>query len=244
LLIALDTTTGRELWRTNVGSVLGPMANQWKPPAAADWRNLLVDTSSLAVADDLVIATPGVGCAIAVNRFTGKLRWLMKYGHMESLTARQNRYDNRAMLAGGVVAISPMDAPRVFGLDSDSGTVLWEGQAGEAVLCGGGDDSIVLATARGMMALDSRTGAKKWLIKPATGAITGPSIVVGKVALVPVSGQLSALSLVDGQVVLSPPRVPLLPALLAPEANRQMLQVDGVLANFGPPPLATAKPPK
>lgn len=246
LLLALDTTTGREFWRANLGSVAAALPNGGKALVKGqEGRNALADEPSLAVADDLVIATPGVGHAIAVNRFTGKLRWLSKYGRLEGSPLRQIRYYSRAVISGGVAVLAPIDSPRLLGLDTDNGNMLWEAQIGEGILCGGSDDCVALATNRGLVALDSRTGTpRKWVYKPTVGAVTGPCVVVGHVALVPVAGQMAAVALADGQPTLVPPKVPLMTALLAPEGNRAALQADGILVNFGQPAGMLHPPPR
>lgn len=244
LMIALDTTTGREFWRINLGCIaqVVPIMVRGQPQWPGKRGSELVDEPSLSVAGDLVIATPGVGGAIAVNRFTGKLQWLFKYGRMEHPMLRQLRYDSRAVFAGGVVVIAPMDTTRVLGLDADTGAMKWEGQVGESVLCGGSNGNVVLAIPKGLVSLDAGNGERQWAFKPPAELIAGPTVVAGHVVMVPMSAQVTTISLSDGQLTVSPVKIPLVSSMIAPESNRRILQADGIWVNFGVPMTETPKP--
>src|SRR4029078_5659458 len=80
--IALELTTGRTLWRTDIGSVARRQGvTRYKRPrapvrdAADPWQNL---SAPCASGDSLYVA-PNAGCAIALDRFDGHLRWIRPY---------------------------------------------------------------------------------------------------------------------------------------------------------------------
>jgi outer membrane protein assembly factor BamB len=240
-LIALDLTTGRELWRTALGK-LTVDPGRFNEPAG------------ITVDGDQLLLCPNVGCVMAVDRFNGQLRWLHPYASLDQSPAAAAdvghwglpptaRYDNRPRVSGTTAFFAPQDAQSAFALNSRTGEHIWDspsayadmtliGTTGQCALFQGGQILAVQASAA------DAAQELAWTYSPRPEAITGPAIVRGSVVFVPTTaGAAVPVSTDDGRELTSPP--PLRPPNFRVIVNSQTgpeLIPRAAMKTFGFPP--------
>ncbi|MBV8781849.1 MAG: PQQ-binding-like beta-propeller repeat protein, partial [Phycisphaerae bacterium] len=153
-LIAIELTTGRQLWRADLGTVSHPPPDPHRnAPAIGTYRPWLNQTSPL-ITGDAVIAAPNIGVVVSVDRFDGSIRWLHPYeslgmppldihtsalaAAMDVQTARHHRkpgdpplgppmrWNNTPLAFGSSIFVAPQDSASVMALDAARGKMLWE----------------------------------------------------------------------------------------------------------------------
>ena len=101
-VMALELTTGRQLWRCDLGSVSHPTPAHHNRPSEGNttdpYRPWLNETAP-AVSGDSVIVAPDVGVVVAVDRFDGSLRWLRPYTPLGLPIGEKHRSALEAALA-------------------------------------------------------------------------------------------------------------------------------------------------
>lgn len=238
MVIALELTTGRTLWRTDIGSVARRQTltryNRPRDPvldAADPWQNL---SAPCAVGDSVYLA-PNVGCAIALDRFDGHLRWIRPYD--PSLEAEGAAAKARRAAAAAARRWPPpgFEQERSNRVANREGVMRWTvtpRRIGDALLIAPLDNDRVIA-------IDARSGNKLWHtddLAAATligstadglaifqerslaaldkegdvkwtwdGESTGPAAVEGEFVFIPTAESTVTLAAADGKVVSSPP---------------------------------------
>jgi len=109
-LRALDASTGRTIWRTNILDDARASNLQWG-----------MSVSPLIVDDNVVVLPGGQGgrSVVAYNHRTGAPAWA-------ALNDRQSYASPMLVTIDGVRQILVVSASRMMGLTPDNGTVLWE----------------------------------------------------------------------------------------------------------------------
>ena len=155
-LVALELTTGRILWRCDLGSVSHPAIVQHrKTPTemTAEQYRPWLNQSAPTVSGDVVLCAPDVGVMVSVDRFDGSLRWLHPYAsiglpapdsHGWAVAAKAaivaagrhhrageliglpNRWNNTPALSGTTVVVAPQDSASVMAFDVRDGRQIWE----------------------------------------------------------------------------------------------------------------------
>jgi outer membrane protein assembly factor BamB len=243
VLLALDVTSGREIWRSTLGLIFPE-----QPPGRVRGNHggfafvptLPVPRSAgIAVAGDELILTPNVGWVIVVDRFSGRLRWLREYSAVaggqpvEGRMLAPPRYDNRPFVAQGVVVIAPQDSNLVQGFDAASGEKIWENpNLPHSTLVGVSGAFAVLA-GNNVDTLDIRSGQIHWHYFPAAGAkICGPPVVYDAFVYIPTTTDRVVMDVDKEQYVSNAPEWADIRDLLSDASVRQSLMQDHADASF------------
>jgi outer membrane protein assembly factor BamB len=261
IVIAMELTTGRTLWRTDIGSVarrqIVTRYNRPRDPvldAADPWQNL----SAPCASGDSVYVAPNIGCAIALDRFDGHLRWIRPYDpslEAEGAAAKARR----AAAAARQWPPREMD-PERRRVTNREGLLRWTvtpQRIGDALLIAPLDNDRVVA-------IDARSGNKLWHtddLAAATligssdnslaifqerslaaldkegdvkwtwdGQSTGPAVVEGEFVFIPTTESTVTLTAADGKVVTNPPvHPPDLKNLLKNDTAKAALASAGAL---------------
>jgi outer membrane protein assembly factor BamB len=254
-LIALEATTGKQLWRCDIGTESRTNVVGIRNVAqAASYRPWLNESAPVA-RGDLVIAAPSVGAVIAVGRFDGKLRWTRGYqtladpsiplqrqrdfaiGHPTSLTplppGLSLRYRGTPAFAGEAIIAAPQDSNQVIALSTHDGNPLWQSDdLPESTLIGTSGDAPILAGVR-LTGLDLSTGKVAWTYQDQ--AVRGPAVVYGDQVLARTTRGLAIVSAKTGLPVAPVEPVPDLAAAIAVEPAHSVLLANDVAHCFGAP---------
>lgn len=113
---------GKMVWRTQLcAKKIG--GNQW-----GGWGNMpveLPEISTLAEQGGMLYCATHTGCTAAVDRATGELCWVSRYGRETTYRAR-GWFPNTPIAAGGFVIAAPYDYSLALVLDAVSGMHLME----------------------------------------------------------------------------------------------------------------------
>jgi outer membrane protein assembly factor BamB len=253
-LIALETTTGKQLWRCDIGTesrinnlnrpTILQQAGAYRP-----WLNV----SAPAVEGDLVIASPDIGAVIAVGRLDGKLRWTRGYQTLADPTIplqRQRdfaiahptsatpmipglslRWASTPAIGKDAVIVAPQDSDQVLALNLSDGTPLWQSaDFPEATLVGVSGQTAILSGEK-LSGVDCGSGAITWTYQD--HKICGPAVLHGDRVLAPTPVGLVALSAKTGQAVPTPQPVADFAAAIAKEPAHGVLLTNDVAHCFG-----------
>lgn len=185
-LVALDASSGEELWRA---------------------RTLTPFHSAPTVADDRVFVSTDDNEMLALDAATGDVLWTHR---SIAETARLLTAPSAAVL--GEVVIAPYSSGEVAALRAQNGTVLWTDSLTRA---GGltplstindiaaspvvmGDHVYALSHSGTMAAFDLRTGERQWEL-PA-GGLHAPAVAGDYLFVVTANGEVSAIERTTGQV--------------------------------------------
>jgi outer membrane protein assembly factor BamB len=251
-LVALEVTTGRQLWRCDIGTesrtIMPHARNQSGMGIYRPWLN----ETAPAVEGDQVIAAPDLGAVIAVGRFDGKLRWTRGYQTLADPTLflqRQRdfaiahpasipplppglslRWANTPAVSGDVVVSAPEDSDQVIALNIHDGKPLWQSaDLPQATLIGIGGGNAVFADQK-VTGLDLAAGKTAWTY--ADEAVRGPAVIRGDLVLAPTTDGLTVLSAQNGSVVPGVEKVPNFEKAIATEAVHVALVANDVARCF------------
>jgi outer membrane protein assembly factor BamB len=252
-LVALEVTTGRQLWRCDIGTqsrTINLRPRNLPAQAFRPWMN----QSAPAVASDQVIAAPNVGAVIAVGRFDGKLRWTRGYPSLPdpTLTLQRQRdfaiahptsipplvpglslrWSNTPAVTGETVVAAPEDSDQVVGLSVLDGKPLWSSSdLPEATLVGIAGQTAVFAADK-ISGIDVLSGKPTWTYSDQP--VQGPAVLRGDTVWVPTGPDLTALSAGDGSAASGTDKVPDLMKAIATESAREALVANDLGHCFGP----------
>jgi outer membrane protein assembly factor BamB len=251
-LVALEVTTGRQLWRCDIGSesrtIVPRSRNQPPTEVYRPWLN----ESAPAVAGDMVIASPNVGTVIAVGRFDGKLRWTQAYQtlsdptlalqrqrewaieHPASLpplaTGLSLRWANTPAVLGDVVVIAPEDSDGVIAMNLHDGKRLWNSSAmPEATLVGIAGGAVVME-GESISGLKVTDGSMAW--KTSDPVVLGPAVVRDDAIIAPSATGLTILSATTGAPTALTYTIPTFENTIASEPARAVLIANDVAHCF------------
>ena len=204
-LVALELTTGRQLWRCDLGSVSHPGLNQKHAVPAGitiEQYRPWINQSAPLVNGDAVLCAPDIGVMVSVDRFDGSLRWLHPYAsiglpmpdpHGWAVAAKAaivaagrqhrageptglpNRWNNTPALSGTTVVVAPQDSASVIAFDVRDGRQLWEVSQIPLLNPGKLDDPVESSGSYSLLGIQGNAAV-----------LQGPSLI--------------ALSLVDGSI--------------------------------------------
>jgi outer membrane protein assembly factor BamB len=219
-LFAIDLMSGKVMFKCALGVLEG--RKQEAKRAETWWTQ-----SEVGVHEDMVYLTPGVGYAMAVGRFDGKIRWIRKYGAIEgneSLEKRLLRYRGTPVVSGEVVVIAPRDSAWMWGLDRSDGREIWRLKDAPAGAVIGVVAGQVIVAGSAVTAIDAATGNQRRLYDPASLKISGPPTIAGDVVHVPRSnGEILALSAQTGKPIPGSVKATALERTMSSEAAKKML---------------------
>jgi outer membrane protein assembly factor BamB len=116
------------------------------------------------------------GAVVAVEPWTGKALWAVRYPSRGPLTADGEpspRDLAPCLYADGRVHVAPLDSDRLFCLEVSTGRVLWEREGAEVVhLLGAARGRLFFTTRQGLQAVDAVTGLPAWQ-QPSEGKLPG-----------------------------------------------------------------------
>jgi outer membrane protein assembly factor BamB len=205
LVLALELSTGRERWRTDVGAELGaatPLAIDDgivlgdragvvhaldRQTGAEQWRATVDGPIAGAAADggDSIMVATESGTAYQIDPSSGEIEWQSELpgGVSRSIAATDDLV--YCAVSGGLLVV----------LHAHDGSIAWQaevatgGDGGTPTVAAGlafaatGLDTDDLET-RGIVALDARTGEMRWHLPSPTGAVTYTPAVVDDTAYI------------------------------------------------------------
>lgn len=247
-LLALDVMDGSLRWRCPIGAItdepiLRGRRRQSEPAFDPQpfWQQ-----SAPAVGGDTIVLAPADGSVIAIDRFTGSVRWRTKYETEAPVTSdawrkyREQRvrgaqprppvksqqlvrYMAAPMVTDGVVVVAPLDAPTVMGFDLAGGRLLWSQVQEQAPILIGAARGTAIVVGSQVVAIEAHTGGQRWqYAPPGAFAITGPGAVVGDALHLPVANRMVTLEAATGAAIQAPP-LPPVQRIVAIEAVRRAL---------------------
>jgi hypothetical protein len=251
-LVALELTTGRQLWRCDIGAESRTILPRPRYQLASDVYRPWLNESAPAVSGDLVVASPNVGAVIALGRFDGKLRWTRGYQTLSDPTVQLQRqrdwafahptatappalgvslrWANTPVVSGDIVITAPQDTDQVLAVNIHDGNPLWQSSdLPDATLLGIGGGTAVMATDT-ITALRVLTGAVAW--KSPEPIVVGPPIVRGANILAPTQSGLVVLSAENGLILPDANQVPAFDSIITAEPARQALLANDVAHCF------------
>lgn len=215
VMLALNLTDGRVLWRCDAGSVARRQVltrfTRARDPvldAGDPWQHL----SAPGVSRDLVVVAPNCGAVIAINRFDGRLRWVRTYEQAQSPPSGQRELRDAlsrwtttpcANADSSAVLVAPLDADRLVSLDARSGRKLWHtDDLGAATLVGTSGAYAIVADSSSVTALDPTSGEVRWTWS--AGGVAGLVAVEDDAVFIPTSERtVLGVSATDGKPVTS-----------------------------------------
>jgi outer membrane protein assembly factor BamB len=243
LMLALDVTSGREIWRTTLGAVapsvqfqFGRRGRMGGGQSVYSGTAQFSESAGIAVSEDQLILSPNAGYVIALDRFDGSLRWMRQYptssdggGNVYSSRPASPRYDNRPYVANGMVIVAAQDAPSSALYNARTGEKVWQSvQLSRSTLVGAVAGSAVFAGAT-LQAIDMKNGKALWEIPSRSSAIDGPPIIVGGLIYAPTRAGLQVLDPQTGDPVRNAPPAPTLQGYLRQPGLRALLANEGAL---------------
>jgi outer membrane protein assembly factor BamB/TolA-binding protein len=150
-VLCLDPATGRILWSTYVasgGTEINLFGNSTRESLG----------SPVAVTEDSVYYCTNHGAIAALDKKTGRIRWMHRYRQLQVMPTRsvyvqKNRLEwvnSPPVVARGTVAVTPTDSHFLYALDAQSGQLRWDRPRGQDVrmLYGVQDATLVLGGER------------------------------------------------------------------------------------------------
>ena len=127
LLCALDARTGKVRWQTLLGSGNSTFYLWWD-----HWLDVATTAPAPLVVDGVVYAVSSFGSVAAAEALSGHTKWVFTYhrrvvgGRSDAgLLATQNRQQMTPVLSGNVLVVAPIESSSVYGLDKESGKIIW-----------------------------------------------------------------------------------------------------------------------
>src|SRR5690606_14070857 len=262
ILVCIDAASGEPVWRTTIGQVMHqPMAPA--RPGRREARDQAFDPqpfwqqSPPAVQGRTVVIAPGHGAVLAVDRFSGEIRWISAYtpthtpdaskwkragprgrGRPPIPVSQLIRFRSTPFVSDGIAVCAPPDSPSTFAFEMATGRLLWTVESDDAPVLIGGDEQTVVLAGRHVVGRDLRTGDQRWIHQPqeANPACGPPAVYQGGV-FVPSQRTMMALSVTDGRRVRRPPEMPRIRRFVALQGIRQVLDSAGLTAAFAVQPL-------
>lgn len=149
-LVALDTRTGREVWRTLFGAERAPRLDIRQE--GAKWDHY---SSSVTVDDRLAVVGSRDGCVHAFDTRDGAERWR---------TCTEDLVTATPVLTRDAVYYAGYDG-RAYAVARRDGRELWRYETGQAIprdVVLAGDNVIVGSRTYDLFAINARTGARAW----------------------------------------------------------------------------------
>ena len=219
---ALEVSTGRERWRTDLGAELGaatPLAIDGRivvgdragfvhaldPGTGSErWRAMVDGPIAGAAAEahgDIVVATE-TNSAYAINPSSGKIRWRsdLPGGVSRSITATDDAV-YCALSGGFLVALRASDGSLAWQAE-----VAADGEGGTPTVAGG---LVFAATGldiddpgtKGVVAVDTANGDERWRLPSASGEVMyAPAVVNGTAYIVSEDGSVIAVDAEKGEL--------------------------------------------
>jgi outer membrane protein assembly factor BamB len=252
-LVALEATTGTQLWRCDIGSQSRTIVPRIRSQPPMEVYRPWLNESAPVVTKDMVIASPNVGAVIAVGRFDGKLRWTHGYQtlsdptlalqrqrewaieHPTSLpplaTGLSLRWANSPMVGGDVVVSAPEDSDQVIAMSIVDGKPLWNSSAmPDATLVGIGGGTVVME-GESISGLKIADGSMGW--KNFDPVVLGPAVLHDTSIIAPSATGLVILSAATGTPITVNYTVPAFDTIIASEPTRGVLIANDVAHCFG-----------
>lgn len=150
-VLCIDPATGKVVWSTYVasgGTEINLFGNSTRESLG----------SPVAVAEDTLYYCTNHGAIAALEKKTGRIRWVHRYHQLQVMPTRsvyvqKNRLEwinSPPMVAHGTVAVSPTDSHFLYALDTESGQLRWDRPRGQDVrmMYGVKDTTLVLGGER------------------------------------------------------------------------------------------------
>lgn len=159
-LACLDADTGKTRWLREV----------CETPEFFDRKESRLHLHLVTMAGTRLVYCTHAGVIAAVDRFTGKRAWAMRYpSRHQDLPDPWPRETNPCMHYDQRIYVAPRDSNRLFCLCALSGRVLWEREGIDVDhLLGIAKGRLLFTTPRGVRAVDAADGLDRWS-QPAEG---------------------------------------------------------------------------
>jgi len=251
-LVALEVTTGRQLWRCDIGTESRTIAPRPRFQPAAEVYRPWLNESAPAVTGNQVVLSPNIGAVIAVGRFDGKLHWTRSYQTLSDPTVllqRQRdwalehptsvslpasgvslRWANTPAISDEIAIAAPQDSDRVLAVSLRDGKLIAQSSDfSDDTLVGAGGGMAVMEGPT-ISALRVTNGTVAW--KRTDQVLLGPAIVVGTTIIDPTPKGLVNLSAQTGSQLPSAQAIPAFHTVLASQTAREILEANDVLHCF------------
>jgi len=196
-LVALDATSGQELWRTFVCSRTIPA-----------FLGLGASASPPVVAGDAAYLATNLGTVAAVDASTGALRWVHRYAsfpsHLRrSILERNERWANcPPIVDAGLVFVAPQDASALLVLDAGRGSLAWSAPRDGGRYLVGIEGQRLFCAGTQVVAMNTLTGKRLWVADLPEGAAARPALCSGRLYVSTEKALISVLT-TDGSAATS-----------------------------------------
>jgi outer membrane protein assembly factor BamB len=248
VLLALETTTGVLLWEATLGELSDRIVVRRDRETPGEWNDLFAGLTAPAVDADHVYLNPGGQSLLAIDRFTGRLRWLHQYDEASTELPRNDRLKSARREAlqrfrttpvptGGLVLSAPRDSLRLLAVSRIDGRGVWTcGVSSSGTLVGAADGIAVLASVDAVHGVRVADGTVAWT-NPVSGARrpTGPGVIFEGAYYAPMPQGVFAFSLQSGEstpTAIPRKRVPAFRDLLSAAPLRAAMIQAGIVEAF------------
>lgn len=248
VLLALETTTGSPLWETALGELSDRVDARLERDrdALAERNDLFADLTAPGVDADHVYLNPGGQSLLAVDRFTGRLRWLHRYDDSPTEPPRNDRlksarrealqrFRTTTVPTAHAVLLAPRDALPLLAVSRRDGRGLWTcAVSPSGTLVGAADGIAVLVSVDALHGVRVGDGTVAWT-NPLSGARrpTGPGVLQEGAYWAPLPRGLIGFSLETGESTATPSRrVPAFHGLLSAAPLRAAMIRAGIVEAF------------
>lgn len=246
VVLALETGTGRLLWETTLGDVSDQPAALPRRESPSEWNELFAEMTAPALDGDRLYLNPGGSSLVALDRFTGTLRWVHLYDEAPTDFLRNDRlksarrdaaqrFRTTPLVAGELVLLAPRDSILLLAVSRSDGRGAWTCPVSPAgTLVGAADGIAVLVSVDALHGVRIKDGTVAWT-NPLSGGKrpTGPGVVFDGAYWAPLPQGLIGFALASGESLPTPTkRVPGFRGLLSAAPLRAALIQAGVLESF------------
>jgi len=203
-IACFDATTGRQLWRTLIGS-----AN-----TLAGGRVDEVSHNLLTLVGDRIYFNSNIGLIASLQTTDGAIKWLHAYERGIGFAANERppahfgRDLSPAMHNRGVLYLAPVDTPNVFALDAETGRRLWStGELPSGIHLLGVVDGTVVVAGSHISGIDAISGKIRytWPVQSTAERLgLGRGVIAGHEAFFPTRKEIQVLDATTGRPTRSP----------------------------------------
>jgi outer membrane protein assembly factor BamB len=229
-VVCFDAATGRQVWRTSVGSANSPGAI----------RGDEITHNLLTLVGERIYFNTNCGLVAALRADDGAICWLREYERsegphpaaMNALPAHFRRDPSPAIDEDGVLLVAPSDTPKVFAFDAETGGEIWStGELADAVQLLGVVEGNLIASGDQLWCVDVRTGHVRWTRPGDEGQGArgmGRGVIAGQEVFWPTQKEIYVFDAASG----APTRAPISLAAVG-ESGANLVAAEGYLIAAG-----------
>jgi outer membrane protein assembly factor BamB len=203
-IACFDATTGRQLWRTLVGS-----AN-----TLASGRADEISHNLLTLVGDRIYFNSNMGLIASLRTSDGAINWLHAYERSKGFAANErppahfSRDLSPAMYDHGMLYLAPVDTPNVFALDAETGRRVWSTDelASGIHLLGVVDGTVVVAGSQ-LSGIDAHSGKIRYTWPEQSADEPqglGRGVIAGHETFFPTRKEIQVVNVTSGRPTRTP----------------------------------------